>query len=84
MFSNYAQFFVGRGNNGFFYSMDEMRDPYFVDPPPATSWPDPKSTPEYQAQAAWQLQQNDQDDPVPGVYTIFKATKIVQIGLKLV
>lgn len=40
---------------------------YFVDPPPATSWPDPKSTPEYQAQAAWQLQQNDQDDPVPGV-----------------
>ena len=48
---------------------------YFVDPPPATSWPDPKSTPEYQAQAAWQLQQNDQDDPVPGVYTIFKATK---------
>ena len=54
---------------------------YFVDPPPATSWPDPKSTPEYQAQAAWQLQQNDQDDPVPGVYTLFKATKIVQIGL---
>jgi hypothetical protein len=56
---------------------------YFVDPPPATSWPDPKSTPEYQAQAAWQLQQNDQDDPVPGVYTIFRATKIVQIGINL-
>lgn len=53
----------GRGNNGFFYSMEESS--YFVDPPPATSWPDPKSTPEYQAQAAWQLQQNDQDDPVP-------------------
>ena len=82
MFSNYAQFFIGRGNNGFFYSMEESS--YFVDPPPATSWPDPKSTPEYQAQAAWQLQQNDQDDPVPGVYTIFKATKIVQIGLKLI